>query len=230
MASYPTGVSGNPSAVLNQNHLSFLVALRRAVPESIPLYVNSGTRTPEQQAEALKTKRDLGDNLYKLYRADYIIKELMSVPNTVADMAPIIRKWMDKGVYLSRHMRGDALDLSVWRGGNLTKEQIDTVMQKAQALGAKAIYETKPPHIHIESIGSTLSDISLSAGEKARKAQRMVSQGSTYAKRSARRSARRALTLYRQRKILYTSLAVGASTLFLFGLFLVTKRRKKSDQ
>ena len=230
MASYPKGVSGNPKAVLNKNHIAFLTALRRALPASIPLYVNSGTRTPEQQAAALKTKRDIGDNLYKLYRADYIVKELMAVPNTVADMAPIIRKWANKGVYMSRHMRGDALDFSIWRGGKLTKSQIDTIMQTSRRLGAKAIYESKPPHIHIEAIGGTISDISLAAGEKARKAKRMVKQGSTYAQRRAKRSTRRALALYRQRKILYTSLAAGASTLLLLGIFFATRRRKKSDQ
>lgn len=227
MASLPPGVPGNSGLVLNDGQVKFIAALRRAVPASIPLYVTSGTRTPERQAAALKTKRDMGDNLYKLYRADYIVKELMAVPNTVADMAPIIRKWAQKGVYMSRHMRGDAVDL---RSRNLTKSQIDTVMEAARNLGAKAIYETKPPHIHVESIGGTLSDISLAAGEKTRKAQRMVKQGSTYAERRARRSARRALALYRQRKILYTSLAVGASSLLLIGLFFVNKRRKKSNQ
>jgi hypothetical protein len=195
----------------------FIAALRRAVPASIPIYVTSGTRTPERQAAALKTKRDMGDNLYKLYRADYIVKELMAVPNTVSAMAPIIRKWAQKGVFMSRHMRGDAVDL---RSRNLTKSR----------LGAKAIYESKPPHIHIEAIGGTISDISLAAGEKARKAKRMVTQGSTYAQRRAKRSTRRALALYRQRKILYTSLAAGASTLLLLGIFFATRRRKKSDQ
>jgi hypothetical protein len=205
----------------------FIAALRRAVPASIPIYVTSGTRTPERQAAALKTKRDMGDNLYKLYRADYIVKELMAVPNTVSAMAPIIRKWAQKGVFMSRHMRGDAVDL---RSRNLTKSQIDTVMAAAKRLGAKAIYESKPPHIHIEAIGGTISDISLAAGEKARKAKRMVTQGSTYAQRRAKRSTRRALALYRQRKILYTSLAAGASTLLLLGIFFATRRRKKSDQ
>jgi hypothetical protein len=230
MASLPPGVSGKTGLVLNEGQIKFIAALRRAVPASIPIYINSGTRTPEEQAAALKTKRDLGDDLYKLYRADYIIKELMAVPNTAADMAPILRKWVQQGHYLSRHMRGDALDISVWRGGKLTESQINTVMEKARGLGAKAKYETKPPHIHIEAIGGTISDISFAAGEKARKAQRAVERGSTYAQRQAKRSARRALSLYRRRKILYTSLAIGASSLLLMGIFFVSRRRKRNDQ
>jgi hypothetical protein len=230
MASLPPGVSGNPKALLNKNHIAFLVALRRALPASIPLYVNSGTRTPEQQAAALKTKRDMGDNLYKLYRADYIVKELMAAPNTVAGMAPIIRKWANKGVYMSRHMRGDALDFSIWRGGKLTKRQIDTVMAAAKRLGAKAIYESKPPHIHVEAIGGTLSDVRLAAGEKARKAERMLTQGTTQAQRRAKRSTRRALRLYKQRKILYTVGAVTGVTVLLFGIFAASRYARKGRQ
>tara|TARA_R110000751_G_scaffold120291_2_gene221028 strand:- start:924 stop:1571 length:648 start_codon:yes stop_codon:yes gene_type:complete len=212
MASLPANVPGNRGLVLNNGQVKFLAALRRAVPPAIPLYITSGTRTPERQAAALKTKRDLGDNLYKLYRADYIVKELMAVPNTVSAMSSIIRKWMKKGVFMSRHMRGDAVDL---RSRNLTKSQIDTVMAAARNLGAKAIYETKPPHIHIESIGGTLSNIQMAAGEKSRQAQR-----------GAKRASRRAIRLYKQRKILYTVIAAGASTGILALLFFASRRRK----
>ena len=227
MVSLPPGVSGSSRLVLNQSQVKFLAAMRRAVPSSIPLYVTSATRTPEAQARALKDKRDLKDNLYKLYRADYIVKELMAVPNTVAAMTPVIQKWMKKGVYMSRHMRGDAVD---FRSRNLTKDQIETVMAAARRLGAKTIYETRPPHIHVEAIGDTLSDVRLAAGEKARKAKRMLTQSTTQAQQRAKRSTRRALRLYKRRKVLYTVGAVTGVTVLLLGIYAASRYARKGRQ
>jgi len=226
MAFLPSNVSGGSRLVLNAAQTGFLKALRAAVPASIPLYVTSGTRTPEAQARALVEKRRLGDNLYKLYRAKYIVKALMAVPNTVSAMSPIIARYARQGQYMSRHMRGDAVDI---RSKNLSTSQRQTVMAAAKRLGAKTIYETKPPHIHVESIGSTYSDVRFAVEEKAGRAKREFSERSSYAKRSAKRAARRTRALYRQRKVLYTVSAVGGATLLIILIALATRRTKKIE-
>jgi hypothetical protein len=165
MASSPPGVSASSRAVLNRSQVSFLRALRRAVPRSIPLYVTSGTRTPEAQARALVEKRRLGEDLRRLYRSNADIADaLMRAPNTTSAMASVIQRYMSRGRYLSRHMRGDAVDL---RSKILTPTQRNTVMDAARRLGAKAIYETTPPHIHIERIGGSASNLSLAARDAA---------------------------------------------------------------
>ena len=165
MAFLPPGVSGNAGLVLNDAQAAFLAQLRAAVPPSIPLHVTSGTRSPEAQASALVTKRNLGDNLRALYRSNLdIIEALLAVPNTVAAMATVLRHYMAQDRYLSRHMRGDALDL---RSYTLSPAQRAVVMQAAARLGAKTNYETKPPHIHIERIGGLASNALLAAQDGA---------------------------------------------------------------
>jgi hypothetical protein len=164
---FPAGITGRRGVRLSRSQLSFLARLRAVVPEAVPLYVTSGQRTSQEQAAALKTKRDLGDDLHALYAADDIIAELLAGPNTVAHMAAVIDRYAAQGRLLSKHQRAGAVDL---RSKNLTGDQIQQVLQAARSLGVKAIYETKPPHIHvdIDNVGtralSTLSQTAKSAG------------------------------------------------------------------
>mgnify|MGYP005989518357 FL=1 len=154
----PAGVTGNRGLSLNAGQVAFLRALRAAVP-GVPLHVTSATRTPERQAATLVTKRKLGEDLRRLYRSNGdIAAALMAAPNTTSAMAAIIRRYMNAGRYLSRHMRGDAVDL---RTRNLSGAQRQQVLSAAGRLGARAVYETTPAHIHIERIGGNLSDAKL---------------------------------------------------------------------
>ena len=206
MARLPTGVTGNTGLVLNEGQVSFVRRLRRALP-GVPLHVTSATRTPERQAAALVEKRKLGEDLRKLYRSNPDIADaLMRAPNTTAGMAAVIRHYMNQGRYLSRHMRGDAFDL---RSRNLTVAQRNQIIATAQQMGAKAIYETRPPHIHIERIGGVASNLELAAREAA---GRVGGRG--------RRGAR---ALYRKRK---TIGIVGASAGVLLLLTIVLLRNR----
>ena len=208
MARLPAGVTGNNGLVLNDGQVAFLRRLRRAVP-GVPLHVTSATRTPEKQAAALVAKRNLGDDLRKLYRRNPDIADaLMRAPNTTSAMAAIIRRYMNQGRYLSRHMRGDAFDL---RSRNLTAAQRNQVMSAAQRMGAKAIYETKPPHIHIERIGGAASNLELAAREAAG--------------RAGGRGRRGGAALYKKRKAIgIASASVGVILLLTFVLL-----RKRSQ-
>jgi len=234
----PPGIGGSSTLSLNESQVAFLRRLQAAIPH-IPLYVTSATRTPESQASALATKRNLGDDLYKLYsKANHdIIRELMAVPNTVADMARVIQKYVDQGRFLSRHMRGDAIDL---RSKNLTSAQIQEVINAAIRLGAKGIYETKPPHIHVESIGHLVAQAKQAARDTAAQVQTTVRdttarvqqvaqetgrQAQEAAERQRRRAERAAEALYVRRQALYT---VGSASiaLLIVGLFAYRKYRK----
>ena len=221
MSALPTGVGGDDRLTLNAGQIKFLASLRRAVPASVPIYVTSATRTPEQQAAALVTKRNLGDNLYALYRRDDIVKELMAVPNTTAAMAAVIRKWMGRNVYLSRHMRGDALDI---RSKDIQPAQIQAIMAAARGLASKAILESTPPHIHVESIGGTLSDFTLAAQEGAAS----IANAGQSAKERARRAAiRRATALYKRRRLLYAVGAAGLAVLVIATTAIVTRKKER---
>lgn len=208
MASLPRGVTGSAGLVLNASQVNFIRRLRRTLP-GVPLHVTSATRTPERQAAALVTKRNLGDDLRKLYRANAdIAEELMRAPNTVPGMAAVIRRYMAQGRYLSRHMRGDAFDL---RSRNLTPAQRAQVIATAQQMGAKAIYETTPPHIHVERIGGAASNLELAAREAAG--------------RAGGRGRRGARALYRRRK----SLGIAGASVVVLLLLTVAWRTRRSS-
>lgn len=151
VSSLPAGVTAGSGVALNAAQVDFLRRLRARVPADVPLHVTSGTRTAEDQARALVTKRDLGDDLRALYRSNRaVIDEVLAVPNRVDAIAAVLRRNAQAGRVLSRHMRGDAVDL---RNRNLNPAQRQTILAAAGALGAKAFEEAKPPHIHIEGIG-----------------------------------------------------------------------------
>lgn len=154
--SLPSGVTSDSGVLLNDALTGFLGRLRSVVSSEIPLHVTSGIRSANAQASALHTKRNLGDDLYRLYARDDLIKEILAVPNTVSDMARVISNQIARGQYLSNHMSGAALDL---RSKNWTSEQANTVLSAARSLGVEAKLETTPPHLHLEGIGGTFANV-----------------------------------------------------------------------
>ena len=206
MARLPPGVTGNSGLVLNDGQVAFIRALRAAVPD-VPLHVTSATRTPERQAAALVVKRKRGEDLRRLYRANSdIAAALMAAPNTTAAMGAIIRRYMEQGRYLSRHMRGDAVD---FRSRNLNQGQIQRVMDAAVRLGAKPLLESD--HLHIERVGGTISDLTLAARDAAGRAGGYARRGS-----AALMQRRRTVAL-----VTTTSVVVGLLVLAA----LVSRRR-----
>jgi hypothetical protein len=207
MTTLPSGVSGNAGLVINASQVAFLAALRAAVP-GIPLHVTSGTRTPEAQAAALVIKRSRGEDLRKLYRANAdIASALMAAPNTTSAMAAIIRRYMDQGRYLSRHMRGDAVDL---RSRNLTSAQVQQVMAAAARLGAKPLLESD--HIHVERVGNLASDVALAVRDAG-------SRAGGYARRGG-------AAVWRRRR----TIALAYTTTAVVGLLVIAAlvRRRRS--
>ena len=158
-SSLPAGVTGNGGLHLNQRMVDFLGALRKAVPASVPIHVTSAVRTVAEQASAMKTKRDLGDDLRALYGSK--VAPVLAAPNTVAAMSAALQDLANRGVVMSRHMFGDALDLRV---RDWTQEQRNIVGSAVAALGGKPQFETTPPHLHIEGLGAGKLDIEAPKG------------------------------------------------------------------
>ncbi len=155
-----TGASGEGWAagsevVLDERMAGFLDEL--AAYTGLPLYVTSGIRTAEAQARALLTKLELGEtvqDLYDLYRRDDLIAELAEYPTTLEEWTAAIQEQVDAGELLSSHLSANALDLRTTGGGSgaygqLSASQAAQVEAAAVELGARAVVESTPPHIHL---------------------------------------------------------------------------------
>lgn len=148
------GVHEKPGVAYTLPMFGFLAALRASTSASTPIVVTSGKRTAERQAKALLKKLQLKDDLTKIYkrgRGPEIVAAIMAAPRTVAAITAVLLSFMAQGVYMSRHMRGDALDL---RSRGLSAAQVAEIKAAAEALGARVLVESTPAHIHIERISA----------------------------------------------------------------------------
>lgn len=211
---FPPGVTGGSHVVLGDGQIRGLVALRAAVPASVRIYVTSGTRTARAQASALKTKRELGDDLHALYRADDIVDAILAVPNTVDAMAAVIQRYADAGRYMSGHQRGNAVDIRI---KDISRADLALLVDAATRLGFKPLVETKPPHLHIEM--ATLGE------RAANQALTILQSGAAQGKGKIGRAAgAAAAALYRRRVLLWSAGAVGTAALVL--AFIAVRRRR----
>lgn len=141
------GVTLNDGVELNPALSFFLQRLRATAPASVPIHVNSGYRSPAAQARAMLTKVQLGDNLRALYGAK--VERLLSLPLDPAVWTQALQAMAAVGIYMSPHMRGDALDI---RTRDLSQDQIAALVAAAHQLGARPLLESTPPHLHIDGI------------------------------------------------------------------------------
>lgn len=146
----------------SSNIPAFQQALQEAVP-NIPLTFTSGFRPPLKQAQLLVQKRrDEGDAVVRdRYANKRLIDEVLAVPNTANDMARVLEAQVQRGQYLSSHMKSDAFDVTT-RG--LSNAQIQEVLRAAVELGAEAFFENaSQPHLHIEGISNYINNTPSSA-------------------------------------------------------------------
>lgn len=81
----------------------------------IKIRVTDFWRSPQQQAYLLEKLKKKGVNLLSLYKDTVLITEVMKAEN-VEESELIIRKYMDQGIYLSKHLCGQAIDLAKSNG------------------------------------------------------------------------------------------------------------------
>ena len=120
------------------------------------LVVTSGSRTPEAQAAAMYRKLRLGVRLSKFYRskaAREIEKAFLVATAARKGRAAIIdagvhviRAQMKRGVFISKHLLDDAVDI---RSRNLTRRQKALFRRLARDVGFRVLLETRPPHFHL---------------------------------------------------------------------------------
>lgn len=128
------------------------MALSLAEPD-VPVTITSGTRTPLAQAQAIAYKRKVegDDPVRKLYGQKDLIGEVLDKGATdTAGMASVLQAQVNRGRFLSRHMRADALDV---RTRDLTSSQVKKLKAAAERLGAKALIERD--HLHVEKVSAS---------------------------------------------------------------------------
>jgi hypothetical protein len=142
---------------------AFMDSVRSALPSYIPLRVNSSFRTPEEQAEAMRSKLDDGatlEDLRRLYGNGAAINEVLQFP--ASRWGGVISSQVARGIFLSRHLRHDALDLSVKLpadGSYMARAWQEAIVVAAKAAGAGvAFIEADPAHVHVERIGLPATD------------------------------------------------------------------------
>lgn len=121
--------------------------------------VTSGTRDPEDQAEAIYDKLVLGDDILRLYRDKSAAQELKRIyatargankprAATLVELASAIRGQMKRGIFISAHLRAGAADV---RSHDMTVSEkrvfVDAVNQVG---GLRVLHETTPPHFHLQ--------------------------------------------------------------------------------
>ena len=103
------GFSINPNAQLTtEQQTNFTADLASQLPFDI--YVTSGTRNARQQAQAMFTKIELGDNLIAIYKDDSFAQGVMDAYPSIANATGFIQQYYDTGRG-SKHGRGLAIDI-----------------------------------------------------------------------------------------------------------------------
>lgn len=118
------------------------------------LRVTDGQRTAHDQAVQMYNKIQLHDeNIYTNKTALAEIKRAYNAgvaahksrAQIIDDMASVIQGQVDRGVYISRHLRGGAVDISI-RG--LDEQAFRQAVQTVG--GISLLYEGRPPHFHLQ--------------------------------------------------------------------------------
>jgi len=121
----------------------FLTQLVRRI--DFDFVVTSRTRSARQQALAMFTKIELGDDLLKIYKDDVFAQKIIDSYPSIEEATQIVKEYAAAGGG-STHLRGLGVDI---RSRDLTAEQIQTIKRESEALGAFVLVERTPPHIHI---------------------------------------------------------------------------------
>jgi len=150
VASGVPGVSMKKGVVLNDSMRRFLSELRSRL--GFDLTVTSGVRGAAEQASLML---DGTADIRSLYRGSAGAEVADVASQGVGAAQRVIEGQMSRGVYVSRHLRGDALDFRV---SDLTSDQVAELKSEAAGLGVETLDEGD--HVHVEEIGTMLAEAS----------------------------------------------------------------------
>ncbi|WP_437622227.1 hypothetical protein [Sorangium sp. So ce1151] len=121
------------------------------------LVITSGTRDANRQARAMFTKLRLGEDLLQLYRHKAAVQEIKKAyqassrkppEQVVAAMEAVIQDQIDRGIYVSAHLRRGAVDV---RNRTMSSKERRAFLESAAEIeGVLVIEETTPPHYHLQ--------------------------------------------------------------------------------
>ncbi|XYH97589.1 hypothetical protein ACMHYB_59185 [Sorangium sp. So ce1128] len=121
------------------------------------LVITSGTRDANRQARAMFTKLRLGEDLLQLYRNKAAVQEIKKAyqassrkppEQVVAAMEAVIQDQIDRGIYVSAHLRRGAVDV---RNRTMSSKERRAFLESAAEIeGVLVIEETTPPHYHLQ--------------------------------------------------------------------------------
>lgn len=142
------GVYAKPGVELNPRMRGFLAALR--LKHGRALVVTSGVRSTAAQAAAMRTKvAQGGEGELNIYGAALRDEVIAGGTSSAAAIQATLDKQVARGVYMSRHMRGDALD---FRTTGMSADDLKELQADVKALGANQLHERTPEHLHVEDI------------------------------------------------------------------------------
>lgn len=121
------------------------------------LVITSGTRDAALQAKAMYKMIKLGADVLKLYRNKGAVREIKQayddalgkpVNEVVAAMHAVIQDQIDRGVFISAHLRAGAVDV---RSRTMSAADKRAFAKSVAELGGVTLLEeTKPPHYHLQ--------------------------------------------------------------------------------
>lgn len=123
------------------------------------LVITSGTRDPERQAEAMHELFRHGADVLGLYKDKDAAREIKSAyeEGLSADRPPealiealedVIRAQIDRGVFISAHLREGAVDV---RNRDMTPADKRAFLDGVEEVGGVlALEESRPPHYHLQ--------------------------------------------------------------------------------
>ncbi len=121
------------------------------------LVITSGTRDPARQAKAMYKTMQLGTDILKLYRNKPAAQEIKNAytkflqkgsEKTIEAIYQVLKDQMDRGVYISAHLRAGAVDV---RNRDMSRARKKAFEKSVLANGSFSfIEESKPPHFHLE--------------------------------------------------------------------------------
>ena len=114
------------------------------------IVVTSGIRTASEQAQAMFTKIELGDNLIAIYADDSFAQGVMDAYPNSEQATQFVQGYFDEGKG-SKHGKGDALDIRTTGGdsGQLNESEIAQLISAVETLGYWPFREYSPPHLHV---------------------------------------------------------------------------------
>ena len=125
----------------------YLESAARQLADLLPfdIVITSGERTARQQAQAMFTKIELGDDLIAIYADDSFAQGVIDAYPNLNAATQFVQGYFNAGGG-SSHGRGLGLDI---RTRDQSQGNITQMIEAAQLLGFRPFLEQTPPHLHL---------------------------------------------------------------------------------